>query len=185
MDIQKTLNLKGLVEALVIASREPVLPERIEKLLGVDEQEVKSIISNLNREYEESGRGFRVRFIAGGYQYYTLPEFHEYIRPFLGETKIRLSTSALEVLAVVALKQPVTRSEIERVRGVNSLHSLHRLIGLGLVNIVGRKKGTGSPFIYALSNRFYQRFGLKGSDDLPTMEELEEMFRQECENVED
>ncbi|MCD6097755.1 SMC-Scp complex subunit ScpB [bacterium] len=177
--------MKGLVEALVIASREPVSPERIGELLDVEKQEVEDIISGLNKEYEESGRGFRLRFIAGGYQYYTLPEFHEYIKPFLGEPKTRLSASALEVLAVIALKQPVTRSEIERVRGVNSLHSLHRLVGLGLVNIVGRKKGTGSPFIYTLSDKFYQRFGLKGADDLPTMEELEEIFRQEYGDMED
>ena len=68
---------------------------------------------------------------------------------------------------------------------MNSLHSLHRLVGLGLVNIVGRKKGTGSPFIYTLSDKFYQRFGLKGADDLPTMEELEEIFRQEYGDMED
>ena len=163
-----------VVEAILFHSDAPLALPKIVSILGVGSaRDVRAHIDALNRRYESTGAVFRIEQIAGGYQILTLPAFNTWIRR-LKQTRqdTRLSSAALETLAVVAYKQPVVRAEIEAVRGVAAGEMLNRLRELGLIRIVGRAEDVGRPMLYGTTKRFLEVFGLSSLEELPAVEQL-------------
>jgi segregation and condensation protein B len=166
-------SLKAVIEALIFASPDPLTVKQLAKLLdGEPKEEVQEAIAALKKDYERQG-GLQMVEIAGGYRIVTRPELHEWVRKLFHEqTKQKLSVAALETLAVIAYKQPITAPEIADIRGVNTAGVLGTLIERRLVKIVGRKPVVGRPFMYATTRQFLDRFGLKDLDDLPKVEDM-------------
>jgi segregation and condensation protein B len=165
--------LLGIVEALVFASPEPLTLKTLTKLLADEPQEdVVAALQALGRKYEAPG-GLHLVELAGGYQITTRPECHEWVRRLFHErTTQKLSVQALETLAVIAYKQPITAAEIGEIRGVNTSGVLSTLLERHLVKIAGRKNVIGRPFLYATTREFLIRFGLKDLNDLPKVEDM-------------
>ena len=165
--------IKAVVEALVFASPEPVTPKLLYKLLSNESKEdVSAAINELRAEYQNRP-GLQWVEVAGGYQITTRPELHEWVRRLFHErTTQKLSVQALETLAVIAYKQPVTALEITEIRGVNTSGVLTTLLERHLIKIVGRKNVVGRPFMYATTKEFLIRFGLKDLNDLPKIEDM-------------
>jgi segregation and condensation protein B len=165
--------LRGAIEALLFVSDEPVSASRIAKVLDAGESAVASELSVLADEYRSTDRGFQLREVAGGWRFYTHPAYHDQIERFvLSWDTRRLSQAALEALAVVAYHQPVTRTGINAVRGVNSEAVLASLIEKGLVREVGREKEAGNAILYGTTKAFLEKFGLKDITELPPLEEF-------------
>lgn len=161
------------LEALLFASDIPLTPARAAELLQTDTSVVEAGVSELNRVYEESGRTFRVHKVAQGYQLYTLPEFASVVRKLYRRQYVqRLSGPALEVLAIVAYRQPVTRPEIEKLRGVDCAGPMVTLLERRLITTAGRAHRPGSPFLYRTTREFLRYFGLESLDALPPIEEV-------------
>ena len=170
-----TAELKAIVEALVFASPDPVTPKMLYKLLANEPKEdVSAAINELRAEYQQRP-GLQWVEVAGGYQITTRPELHEWVRRLFHErTTQKLSVQALETLAVIAYKQPVTALEVAEIRGVNTSGVLTTLLERHLIKIVGRKNVVGRPFMYATTKEFLIRFGLKDLGDLPKIEDMAE-----------
>jgi segregation and condensation protein B len=168
-----TAELKAIVEALVFASPEPVTPKMLYKLLASEAKEDVSAAINELRAESQHRPGLQWVEVAGGYQITTRPELHEWVRRLFHErTTQKLSVQALETLAVIAYKQPVTALEIAEIRGVNTSGVLSTLLERHLIKIVGRKNVVGRPFMYATTKEFLIRFGLKDLGDLPKIEDM-------------
>jgi len=167
--------LKAIIEALVFASPEPLTPKALFKLLDSEpREEVERALASLKADYRPE-RGLQIVEIAGGLQIVTRTDLHEWVRRLFHERKTsKLSVQALETLAVVAYRQPVTAAEITEIRGVNTSGVLGTLIERKLVKIAGRKSVVGRPFLYATTREFLMRFGLNDLTDLPKVEELAE-----------
>jgi segregation and condensation protein B len=167
--------LKPIVEALVFASPDPLTPKALYKLLESEPKEdVNAAIEALKRDYERPG-GLQLVEVAGGYQIVTKPELHEWVRRLFQERSAqRLSVQALETLAVIAYKQPITGLEVSEIRGVNTSGVLSTLVDRRLIKVAGRKRVVGRPFLYATTREFLIRFGLKDLTDLPKIEEMAE-----------
>jgi segregation and condensation protein B len=170
-----TAELKAIVEALVFASPEPLTPKMLYKLLsGEPKEDVSAAINELRADYQNRP-GLHWVEVAGGYQITTRPELHEWVRRLFHErTTQKLSVQALETLAVIAYRQPVTALEITDIRGVNTSGVLSTLLERHLIKIVGRKNVVGRPFMYATTKEFLIRFGLKDLGDLPKIEDMAE-----------
>jgi segregation and condensation protein B len=168
-------HLKPIIEALIFASPEPLTPKTLFKVLEAEPKEdVEAGLALLRQDYERPG-GLQLVEVAGGYQIVTRPELHEYVRRLFHErTSQKLSVQALETLAVIAYRQPVTAPEITEIRGVNTSGVLNTLIDRKLVKIVGRKNVVGRPFMYATTREFLEKFGLNDISDLPKVEDLAE-----------
>jgi segregation and condensation protein B len=168
--------LVAIVEALVFASPEPLPARQLLKLLQTEpREEVDAAIAALKRRYEERGGGLQLVEVAGGYQIVTRPELHEWVRRMFHErTTQKLSVQALETLAVIAYKQPITAAEITEIRGVNTSGVIGTLLERGLAKISGRKQVVGRPFLYSTTREFLDRFGLKDLADLPKVEDMAE-----------
>ena len=167
-------HLKPIVEALIFASPEPLTPKTLYKLLeGEPREDVDAALAAVKADYERA-RGLQLVEVAGGYQIVTRPELHEWVRKLFHErTTQKLSVQALETLAVIAYKQPVTSAEIAEIRGVTSSGGvLSTLVERRLIKTVGRKQVVGRPFMYATTREFLERFGLSDLSDLPKVEEL-------------
>ncbi|CAN5876425.1 hypothetical protein BH24ACI5_BH24ACI5_13920 [soil metagenome] len=167
-------HLKPIIEALIFASPEPVTPKALYKLLDDEPREdVDTALAAVRADYERPG-GLQLIEIAGGYQIVTRPELHEWVRKLFHErTSSKLSVQALETLAVIAYKQPVTAAEIAEIRGVSSSGGvLSTLADRRLIKTVGRKQVVGRPFMYATTRDFLERFGLNDLSDLPKVEEM-------------
>jgi segregation and condensation protein B len=168
---------KRIVEALVLGAPEPVSAEKIADVVpGLDADDARALVLELGREYEEQGRAFEIWEVAGGYQLRTRPEYASYLRLLHRERPLRLSRAALETLAVVAYRQPVTRAEIEAVRGVEVDAVIRSLLERQLVRIAGHREVPGRPMLYATTKRFLEVFGLGRLEDLPTLREMEELL---------
>ena len=167
--------LKAIVEALIIASPEPITPKMLFKLLAEEPREdVTAAVQALKAEYD-SRQGLQFVEVAGGYQIVTRPELHEWVRRLFHERSAqKLTVQGLETLAVIAYKQPVTALEISEIRGVNTSGVLSTLLERHLIKIVGRKNVVGRPFLYATTKEFLIRFGLKDLNDLPRVEDMAE-----------
>jgi segregation and condensation protein B len=167
--------LKAIVEALVFASPEPLTRKAIDKLLASEPKEdVDQAIAELKRDYERPG-GLQLVEVAGGYQIVTRQDLHEWVRRLFHErTTQKLTVQALETLAVIAYKQPLTALEITEIRGVNTSGVLNTLLERHLIKIVGRKRVVGRPFLYATTREFLIRFGLNELSDLPKVEDMAE-----------
>jgi segregation and condensation protein B len=170
-------SLKAVIEALIYASPDPLTVKQIAKLLdGEPKDAIEAAIAALKQDYERPG-GLQLVEIAGGFRIVTRPELHEWVRKLFHEqTKQKLSVAALETLAVIAYKQPITAPEIAEIRGVNTAGVLGTLIERRLVKIVGRKPVVGRPFMYATTREFLDRFGLKDLNDLPKVEDMAEVL---------
>lgn len=169
-----TSGTKQILEALLFASDAPVgLSTLVEVLDGPDAKTVAATLAEMARDFEESGRGVALAEIAGGYQILSRKECAPWIdRMLRSRRKVRLSRAGLETLAIVAYKQPVTKVEIDGIRGVDSSGSLHTLLERGLVVIKGRSKGVGRPLVYASSPEFLAYMGINDLADLPELKEL-------------
>jgi len=162
--------LDAIVEALLFAAARPVPAGQIAEVLEVDEGAVPEIVAALSRALE--GRGLQVVTLAGGYQLSTRPAFAEYLRRLREPEPERLTRAALETLSIVAYRQPITRPEVDAIRGVDSSSVLTSLTEKGLVKIVGRKAAPGRPLLFETTSHFLSSFGLKSLDDLPMLDAL-------------
>ncbi len=172
--------LRALLEAIIYVSEEPVTLAALEQVLSdVSREELRGALDELVATSRADDRGVEIRQVAGGFRMYTKPEHHELVRDFVRSQKppLRLSRPALETLAVVAYKQPVTAPEIHAIRGVDPSSPLVTLLEKGLIVTAGRKHVVGRPILYRTSKEFLIRFGLKDMDELPTMKEFEELAR--------
>ncbi len=167
--------LKPILEALIFASPEPLTPKAMFKLLDAEPKEdVQAALEELKRDYARPG-GLQLVEVAGGYQIVTRPDLHEWVRRLFHERSTqKLTAQALETLAVIAYRQPVTAVEITEIRGVNTSGVLNTLLERHLIKIVGRKQVVGRPFIYATTKEFLIRFGLNDVNDLPKVEDMAE-----------
>ncbi len=167
---------RSAIEAMLFSVAEPVSSRRLVDALrdtGADGRVVRKIILELAREYEQARRGFVIEEVAGGFQMLTRKEFADYVSQLQsGGGSARLSQAALETLAVVAYKQPVTRADIEAIRGVQAGPLLRTLLQKGLVRITGRAEVLGRPLLYGTTKKFLEHFGLKSLNELPKVEEL-------------
>ena len=168
-------DLKPIVEALIFASPEPLTRKTLFKLMDSEpEEDVEAALAAVRRDYERPG-GLQIVEVARGFQIVTKPELHEWVRRLFHEHSTqRLSVQALETLAVIAYKQPVTAPEISEIRGVNTAGVIGTLMERRLVKVVGRKRVIGRPFLYATTEEFLNRFGLSDLNDLPNMEDMAE-----------
>lgn len=165
--------LRGAVEALLFVSDEPVSAARLARILEAAPGEVESVLAELAEEYRAEERGFQLREVSGGWRLYTHPAHHDVIEQYvLSWDTRRLSQAALEALAVVAYHQPVTRSGVNAVRGVNSEGVIASLMEKGLVREVGRDRNQGNAILYGTTNNFLEKFGLKDIGELPPLEEF-------------
>jgi segregation and condensation protein B len=168
-------DLKPIIEALVFASPEPLTLKALCRMLDSEPKEdVEAALEALKRDYERPG-GLQLVEVAGGYQIVTRPELHDWVRRLFDDHRTqRLSVQALETLAVIAYKQPITGPEIAEIRGVNTGGVLATLLERRLIRIAGRKRVVGRPFLYATTREFLVRFGLNDLGDLPKIEEMAE-----------
>jgi segregation and condensation protein B len=176
MDAQEK---RQVLEALLLAAGEPVSAQKLAGVLGEETTptEVRALLAALEAEYAEQARGFRIEQVAGGYQLRTLPELAPWLQRLRPQPPLRLSRAALETLAIVAYKQPLTRAELEHVRGVDVGAVLASLLERRLVRIAGHREVPGRPMLYATTRRFLEVFGLASLSDLPTLREIEELLR--------
>jgi segregation and condensation protein B len=167
--------LKAIIEALIFASPDPLTLKAIYRLLDSEPKEdVQAAVAELRQDYDRPG-GLQLVDVAGGFQIVTRPDLHEWVRRLFHERSTqRLSVQALETLAVVAYRQPVTSLEITEIRGVNTAGVLNTLLERHLIKIVGRKQVVGRPFLYATTKEFLIRFGLNDLNDLPKVEDMAE-----------
>jgi len=173
--------LKALVEAIIYVAPEPVSLEAILKMLEGEERErVKAKLAELSADFEQAQHGIQIRQVAAGYKFSSKPEHHEVLRKFVKSLKppIRLSNPALETLAVIAYRQPVTLPEIEEIRGVDCGGVIHTLMEKKLVVTSGRKNVVGRPILYRTSRDFLVHFGLKDVGELPSLKEFEELAKR-------
>lgn len=170
-------NLKSAVEALIFVSEKPITLEQIKKVLGdLDLSAIKKIIEELKNDYETSNRGMRIIEIAGGFQMIACTNFSSFLKKlFKNRNGEKLSKQALESLAIIAYKQPLTKTEIESLRNVNVDGVMKSLLDKNLIRICGRKKIPGRPFVFGTTREFLEHFGLKSLQDLPKMEEFTTM----------
>jgi segregation and condensation protein B len=169
----KPIDLKVL-EALLFSTHHPLTGQRFAELLDVRSQKtIRAAVQELNKQYEETGRTFRVEQVAGGYQLLSLPEYGDILKRLLAkESDARLTKAALETLAIIAYKQPILRADVEAIRGVACGETIRSLMEKHLVNIAGRAEEPGRPILYGTTKRFLQLFGLNNLKDLPQSEEL-------------
>lgn len=165
--------LKGALEALLLASSDPVSAAQLSAVLGATPGEIASLLAELKTEYEEANRGFQLREVAGGWRLFTHPAFHEQVEAFvLSWDTQKLSQAALEALAVIAYHQPVTREMVKGIRGVNSDGVISSLVDKGLVRELGRDAAHGQAILYGTTNAFLEKFGLRSTKDLPDLEQF-------------
>ncbi len=179
---------KSIIEALIFSSDEPLkIEEIIRAIKGIDgdeieitADEIEETVSSINTQLEQEERPFRIMKIAGGYSFSTKQEFSKYIGYLSNEkSKRRLSQSALETLAIIAYKQPITKPEIEMIRGVNADYIMNTLLEKSLIAITGRAETVGRPLLYGTTDEFLKYFGLNKLTDLPKPREIEEIMQDE------
>ncbi len=175
-------NLKQIVESLLFVAEEPLTVERIRSIIAVvTPDEVRSAISALVDEYDTRDGGFYLREVAGGYQLRTRPEYTQWIKRLLQPKQQRLSKAALETLAIIAYKQPVMRSDVEYLRGVDCGGIMRMLLERKFIRILGRKEIPGRPMIYGTTRYFLEVFDLKDLKDLPTPKEIDALGKASSE----
>ena len=179
----KPEQIKAIIESILFTMGEAVELERIAAALEMDKKDVIVIIEEMIQEYEVQNRGIRIIEIDGSYQMCTPGESYEYLIRLVKVPKnYKLTDIQLETLSIIAYKQPVTKLEIEKIRGVQSDHAVNRLVEVGLVEEVGRLDQPGRPVLFGTTEEFLRRFGLKNTDDLPDITaEKTETFKMEAE----
>ncbi|MFA5165640.1 MAG: SMC-Scp complex subunit ScpB [Candidatus Omnitrophota bacterium] len=167
---------KKIIEALLFTSEKPITIEQMKEVLEeVEAKDIKAALAELQTEYETLGRSFKVYEVAGGYQMVTAPEFADYLKKFYRvKSKDKLTKPALETLAIVAYRQPITKADIEDIRGVNVDGVIKTLADRQLIKITGRKDAPGRPILYGTTKEFLDRFGLSSLNELPKLGEFTE-----------
>jgi len=173
------VRMMAVLEAIVYVTDEPLSAEQIAKALGEPIADVRLLLERLTDEYNRPEHGLTVKEIAGGYKIATKPEHHEAVRTFVKNLNppLKLSLAALETMAVIAYKQPITAPEIMEIRGVQGAGVLKTLLDRKLITTAGRKNVVGKPILYKTTKEFLLQFGLKDLNELPTLKEFEELGR--------
>ena len=187
-ELKVPATFKALVEALVFAAQEPLSMSQIRSIYQgegprsdvsrqVEPEAIRQIIADLNKEYTKHERPYRIVQIAGGYQFATLPEYAEWLGKLYKEQgRRKLSQSGIETLAIIAYKQPITKAEVEKIRGVNCDYVLKNLLEKELLAVTGRAETVGRPLLYGTTREFLKHFGLNDITDLPRPREIEEIL---------
>lgn len=170
-----TREVKAIIEALLFASDTPLKSEKLSEILGLERGMIAALLRELVQESECAGHGFLLGSVAEGYQYRTRPEYAEWVRRLGHHRPFRFSRAALETLAIIAYRQPVTRAEIEYLRGVESGAVVKTLMEKRLVKILGKKEIAGRPLIYGTTRDFLEFFGLRDLSGLPTLRDFSEL----------
>jgi segregation and condensation protein B len=175
------MNIELHIEALIFASDKPVTVKEIKNCLNnvtgeeISKKKIEKIISSITQKYSSDEFAIQIKALANGYIFMTKPDYHDTLTEHLKlSAKKKLSSSAMETLSIIAYKQPVTKSEMESIRGVNCDYTVQKLLEKELVEILGRNDGPGRPLLYGTSLKFMNYFGLKSIDDLPKIREFEE-----------
>lgn len=171
---------KAALEAMIYAADDPATLEQLAAALAEEKSAVQAALDELIAGYAGDERGIEIRAVAGGYKLYTKAQHHDAVRRFIKSLRppLRLTMPALETLAVVAYKQPVTAPEIQEIRGVNTSGVLKTLLDKRLITTAGRKEVMGRPILYKTSKEFLMRFGLSDLDELPSLKEFEALARE-------
>jgi segregation and condensation protein B len=171
--------LKAALEAAIYVADEPATLEQLANAVGEEKAAVRAALDELVASYAPDDRGMEIRVVAGGYKFYTKPQHHEILRRFIKSLRppLRLTMPALETLAVIGYKQPVTLPEIQEIRGVNCAGVIKTLLEKRLITTAGRKPVIGRPILYRTSREFLMRFGLSDLDELPSLKEFEQLAR--------
>jgi segregation and condensation protein B len=165
---------KSMIEVIIFLTGEPVVPSALKDVTGLPEAEIEDLLDELSEEYRERGGGVLIGKLGCGYQMYSDPQFSEWARKFRGTSRAqKLSMAALETLAIVAYRQPITKVEVEELRGVNSDGVMKSLLDKRLIKMVGKKEAPGRPILYGTTREFLQYFGLGDLTELPTLKDLE------------
>lgn len=171
--------MKSALETMMFVWGEPLEVRDAADVLEADKNVIRGLFRELQTEYEQEGRGIRIREADDAFGFVTLAENDIFLKKLCTPVRVRrLSQAALEVLAIIAYRQPVTRSEIDSIRGIKSERVIDGLIDKGLVEIAGRSEGVGRPLIYATTREFLKKFGFASLKDLPEVPEYEEMRRE-------
>ncbi|MGD8882181.1 MAG: SMC-Scp complex subunit ScpB [Desulfobacterales bacterium] len=177
-------DIKNIIESLLFVADEPLSIDRLKRIIGQAEtKEIRLALEELGADYTARQGGFYLNQVAGGYQIRTRSEYTEWIKRLLQPRPLRLSKAALETLAIIAYKQPVIRSDVEHIRGVDCGGVLRVLLERKFIRVLGRKEIPGRPLIYATTKRFLEVFDLKTLKDLPTPKEIEEFGSALAENM--
>lgn len=174
-------NISCAIEGILFAAGEPVKTAKLAAVLEVDINEVEEAVKLLKYNYDTNLRGLMIIEIDGGYQLCSRPEYYAYIQEILGEQRRQaLSNAAMEALAIIAYKQPITRGQVEYIRGVNSDGAINRLVERDLIEEKGRLDAPGRPILYGTTQNFLRCFGLKNPEDLPEVDlsELSKEYEQ-------
>lgn len=179
--------LSSVIEALIFASEEPIPGHKIksiivenEEQIEISEDTVSDFVDKLNNRYDENGLSFRIERIAKGYTFVTQKKFHYWLSIFQHENAYRkLSQSAIESLAIVAYKQPITKPEVDQIRGVDSGYILRQLMEKALIEVSGRSDSPGKPLLYTTTDHFLRHFGINSVDELPKPREIEEILKDD------
>jgi segregation and condensation protein B len=168
------LQWKAVIESLIFVSESPLSLDQIKEVLGeVSKKEIQRLLSELQEDCERAQRGVSLVEVAEGFQFRTRPQHAEWIKKLKKTKPLGLSRPALETLAIVAYKQPIVRSDVEKIRGVDSGGVLRTLLERKLIRILGKKDVPGKPLVYGTSKQFLEMFGLKDLSSLPTLKDLE------------
>jgi segregation and condensation protein B len=177
----KREDLEGAAEAILLVASEPVTVDGMLKAFQgqATPAEIVEILDNISRRYDNNSMGVSLRQAAGGYQFITRPEHSVFVKNYLKEHNMRkLTKAAIEVLAIIAYKQPLTSAEVSSIRGTESQPVIKGLLEKRLIRIAGRKPVVGKPLLYSTTKEFLVHFGLNSLDDLPSFEELEDVFNE-------
>jgi len=175
-----SIELKSALEAIIYAADEPATLDQLASVLGEEKHIVRAALDELVASYASDERGVEIRAVAGGYRVYTKPQHHDLVRRFIKSLRppLRLTMPALETLAVIAYKQPVTQPEMQEIRGVNCAGVIETLLEKRLITTAGRRPVIGRPILYRTSKDFLMRFGLGDLDELPSLKEFEALARE-------
>ncbi len=165
---------KSIIEGILFSVGESISPDRIGKALGIPNDEVESLLSELEKEYESEDRGVRIQKIEGKYQMSSSKDIYEYLIKLAKQPKKHeLTEVLLETLSIIAYKQPVTKAEIEKIRGVSSDHAVNKLVTYNLAQELGRLDAPGRPMLFGTTEEFLRSFGLESMEDLPKLDPVE------------
>jgi len=180
LNIETEIGQLAFIESVLFVSKDPVEPERIMNYLNInDVEDFEMLILKMEKNYKENGRGIMIKRTGGGIQLTTKPQMHDFLKDFFTvRSSSRLSLASLETLSIIAYRQPVTIAEISDLRGVNSIGPVKNLLQKKLIKISGRKKVPGLPLLYSTTKEFLLYFGLNDLSELPSLEELTEMFEE-------
>lgn len=175
MEKIEDIEAKRILEALLLISEKPLLIEQAKEVLGLGAEppDIRRLLTELSQEYAQANRGMRITEVAEGFQLVTDPSLAACVQKMVTKVRVvRLTRPSLETLAIIAYRQPLTRVEIEQIRGVDASGVLETLLKIGFIRVAGRKEAAGRPILYGTTREFLEHFGLKNLKDLPSLEEL-------------